>query len=240
MKNLYLAMLAVCGITLASAATGNNNGSAQNGSQITLTNADSWVSDGVFAISFELDHPLNQIPYFEFNIFLGDGKGNGEGNSTRVDIASMVMYGDIEALTMTATNSTATFTQYSLQTGGPFLPDATGPFIVQYNLNERNVTFSYVKDDSILELASITLKPEASLPPTIAPAASGITFTTGEGVGQPSDAYGTIDNVTTWHGEVSAEEVKNPPAPAPAVPEPATATLGLLALCGLATRRRRK
>lgn len=139
----------------------NNNGSAQNGTQITLSNADSWVSDGVFAVSFELDHPLNQIPYFEFNIVLGDGKNN----STRIDIASMVYSGDIQVLTMTATNNTASFYQYSPMTGGPFLPDATGPFIVQYNLNERNVTFSYVKDDSILMLATVTLKAEASLPP---------------------------------------------------------------------------
>ena len=240
MKQLFITLLAICGAGLAAAATGNNNGSAQNGTQITLSNADSWVSDGVFAISFELDHPLNQIPYFEFNIVLGDGKNN----STRIDIASTVttnpVFGDIQALTMTATNSTASFSQNSLMTGGPFLPDATGPFIVQYNLNERNVTFSYVQDGSILELATVTLKVEASLPPTIDPSVSGITFTTGEGVGQPSDAYGTVDNVTTWDGEVSAENVQNPPPAAPAVPEPATATLSLMALCGLAARRRRK
>ncbi|MBQ5664432.1 MAG: hypothetical protein IIV41_01025, partial [Akkermansia sp.] len=139
MKQLFITLLAICGAGLAAAATGNNNGSAQNGTQITLSNADSWVSDGVFAISFELDHPLNQIPYFEFNIVLGDGKNN----STRIDIASTVttspVFGDIQALTMTATNSTASFSQNSLMTGGPFLPDATGQFIVQYNQNERNV-----------------------------------------------------------------------------------------------------
>ena len=173
---------------------------------------------------------------FEFNIVLGDGKNN----STRIDIASTVYSGGIEALTMTATNNTASFFQYSLLTGGPFLPDATGPFVLQYNLNERNVTFSYVQDGSILTLATVTLKAEASLPPTIDPSASGITFTTGEGVGQPSDAYGIVDNVTTWDGEVSAENVQNPPPAAPAVPEPATATLSLMALCGLAARRRRK
>ena len=238
MKQLFITLLAICGAGLAAAATGNNNGSAQNGTQITLSNADSWVSDGVFAISFELDHPLNQIPYFEFNIVLGDGKNN----STRIDIASAVTsspyFGNIEALTMTASGQTAQFSQTSLQSG-PFLPDATGPFIVQYNQNERNVTFSYVQDGSILELATVTLKVEASLPPTIAPSASGITFTTGEGVGQPSDAYGTVDNVTTWDGEVSAENVQNPPPAAPAVPEPATATLSLLALTALCARRRR-
>lgn len=239
MKQLFITLLAICGAGLAAAATGNNNGSAQNGTQITLSNADSWVSDGVFAISFELDHPLNQIPYFEFNIVLGDGKNN----STRIDIASAVTsspyFGNIEALTMTASGQTAQFSQTSLQSG-PFLPDATGPFIVQYNQNERNVTFSYVQDGSILELGSVTLKVEASLPPTIDPSVSGITFTTGEGVGQPSDAYGTVDNVTTWDGEVSAENVQNPPPAVPAVPEPATATLSLMALCGLAARRRRK
>ena len=239
MKQLFITLLAICGAGLAAAATGNNNGSAQNGTQITLSNADSWVSDGVFAISFELDHPLNQIPYFEFNIVLGDGKNN----STRIDIASAVTsspyFGNIEALTMTASGQTAQFSQTSLQSG-PFLPDATGPFIVQYNQNERNVTFSYFQDGSILELATVTLKVEASLTPTIDPSVSGITFTTGEGVGQPSDAYGTVDNVTTWDGEVSAENVQNPPPAAPAVPEPATATLSLMALCGLAARRRRK
>lgn len=237
-------MLAVCGITLASAATGNNNGSAQNGTQITLSNADSWVSDGVFAISFELDHPLNQIPYFEFNIVLGDGTSS----AVRVDIAASS--GEYESLSFTSNHQNSEFNKTTnpivemwapdMYSAEPLLPDSSGPFIVQYNQNEDYISFSYVKDGSILELASITLKPEASLPPTIDPAASGITFTTGEGVGQPSDAYGTIDNVTTWNGEVSVEEVKNPPAPAPAVPEPATATLGLLALCGLATRRRRK
>jgi hypothetical protein len=194
MKQLFITLLAICGAGLAAAATGNNNGSAQNGTQITLSNADSWVSDGVFAISFELDHPLNQIPYFEFNIVLGDGKNN----STRIDIASAVTsspyFGNIEALTMTASGQTAQFSQTSLQSG-PFLPDATGPFIVQYNQNERNVTFSYVQDGSILELATVTLKVEASLPPTIDPSVSGITFTTGEGVGQPSDAYGTVDKL---------------------------------------------
>lgn len=239
MKKLFITLLALCGASLAAAATGNNNGSAQNGTQITLGNADSWIADGVFAVSFELEHPLNQIPYFEFNIILGDGKNN----STRINIASTVTsspyFGDIEALTMTATQQTTQFSQTSLQSG-PFLPDATGPFVLQYNLNERNVTFSYVQDGSILELATVTLKVEASLPPTIDPSVSGITFTTGEGVGQPSDAYGTVDNVTTWDGEVSAENIQNPPPATPAVPEPATATLSLLALCGVAARRRRK
>lgn len=244
MKQLFITLLAICGAGLAAAATGNNNGSAQNGTQITLSNADSWVSDGVFAISFELGHPLNQIPYFEFNIVLGDGTSS----AVRVDIAASS--GTYESLSFTSNHQNSEFNKTTnpvvgmwapdMYSAEPLLPDSSGPFIVQYNQNEDYISFSYVKDDSILELASITLKPEASLPTTIDPSASGITFTTGESVGQPSDAYGTVDNVTTWDGEVSAENVQNPPPAAPAVPEPATATLSLLALCGLAARRRRK
>ena len=45
----------------------------------------------------------------------------------------------------------------------------------------------------------------------------------------------TIDNVTLWSRALSAKEVR-----AFAVPEPTTATLSLLALAGLAARRRRK
>ena len=44
-----------------------------------------------------------------------------------------------------------------------------------------------------------------------------------------------IDNLTIWNTALSSDAVA-----AAAIPEPATATLSLLALCGLAARRRRK
>ena len=46
---------------------------------------------------------------------------------------------------------------------------------------------------------------------------------------------GYIDNLYVWNRALGTTEVK-----ALVVPEPATATLSLLALCGLAARRRRK
>ncbi len=45
--------------------------------------------------------------------------------------------------------------------------------------------------------------------------------------------------LTIWQGKVTAADMANP-TPAPSIPEPTTATLSLLALAGLAARRRRK
>ena len=56
-----------------------------------------------------------------------------------------------------------------------------------------------------------------------------------------ADTYTPLDGIdlTIWQGTVSASDMANP-TPAPSVPEPTTATLSLLALAGLAARRRRK
>lgn len=48
----------------------------------------------------------------------------------------------------------------------------------------------------------------------------------------------TVSELRTWTGEVTVEDIKNPP-PAGSVHGPATASLSLLALAGLAARRRR-
>ncbi len=61
-------------------------------------------------------------------------------------------------------------------------------------------------------------------------------FGGGRGIGD-GGAF-TIDNVTVWNRALDAAAVKA--IAAPAVPEPTTATLSLLALAGLAARRRRK
>ena len=54
----------------------------------------------------------------------------------------------------------------------------------------------------------------------------------------------TVDNIAVWNRALSAEEVASlplsVPEPSPSVPEPTTATLSLLALAGLAARRRRR
>lgn len=47
--------------------------------------------------------------------------------------------------------------------------------------------------------------------------------------------FGTVSEVQTWTGEVTADTI----AESKLVPEPTTAALSLLALAGLAARRRR-
>ena len=54
----------------------------------------------------------------------------------------------------------------------------------------------------------------------------------------PIDA--TVDNLTIWDRALTTEEVQGFIVPTQSVPEPTTATLSLLALAGLAARRRRK
>lgn len=57
------------------------------------------------------------------------------------------------------------------------------------------------------------------------------------GIGEIYTPLEGID-LTIWHGKVTAADMANP-ASAPTVPEPTTSTLSLLALAGLAARRRR-
>ena len=60
----------------------------------------------------------------------------------------------------------------------------------------------------------------------------------GGGTRLTGDETVEFDNVTIWNKALSEKEVGY--IVTPAIPEPATATLSLLALCGLAARRRRK
>lgn len=58
------------------------------------------------------------------------------------------------------------------------------------------------------------------------------------GNGRDVDGTVTFENVVVWNRALDAVEVQS--LVVRAVPEPATATLSLLALAGLAARRRRK
>ena len=107
--------------------------------------------------------------------------------------------------------------------------------MIQFNSEDNTVCFAYLNEGNFLEvLATSTLNATYTLPTTIN--VSKMTYSMDNVATTPP-----VEEVVTWQGEVSAEEVANPSVvpTVPSVPEPATATLSLLALCGLAARRRR-
>lgn len=84
--------------------------------------------------------------------------------------------------------------------------------------NSDTVTFTY--DDGVTPSTALT----------------GFQFGAAFGGGRVSNSV-TVDNIAVWNRALSAAEVASLPL---TVPEPTTATLSLLALAGLAARRRRK
>lgn len=65
----------------------------------------------------------------------------------------------------------------------------------------------------------------------------------GQGTTTMTSSSGTIDNLTIWGKALTETEIQgiiSRTSQPYAIPEPTTATLSLLALCGLAVRRRRK
>lgn len=116
----------------------------------------------------------------------------------------------------------------------PFIPDSV-PFLFQYDSDSKKFTFSYYMEyDSdknphdLTEIISVNLGDNNVFETGISSGSFAITVPTG-----------SVSEIRTWIGVVTADDLANP-TPAPSVPEPTTATLSLLALAGLAARRRRK
>lgn len=224
MKNTLSIILLLCGIAQANAAY------VVGDADFSLEDATAMVSGGSFAVSFDFgDQTLYEVATdnkgLDFNLTIGTGNGVPEADrkSYRIDIRCMSMpdYG-FNSLGLTSTD-------YTVNPDSSTIPEVKGPFIIQYlaatdNTNAQ-VTLSYVNNDSLQEIASVTLSDNHTLPSTIGFAEIKVT-----------NAFEmSVDtDITTWTGVVTAEDIKNPqPAPSPAVPEPTTATLSLLAVAAV-------
>ena len=93
----------------------------------------------------------------------------------------------------------------------------------------NNVLTAYVGDTALAETVTFTYAEDV----TPSTALTGFQFAAAFG-GERGYATVTLDDIGVWNRALSAEEVASLP-----IPEPTTATLSLLALAGLAARRRR-
>lgn len=201
--------------------------------KITLDEVAQTFNTGTFAFSFDLDLVLGYTgEKFDFNFAFGDGAQSG-GLSLSYAPNSLAMFSPAPYLLTIGGNVEGGVSMDNMV----FFSENSGKLIFQVNDlfgDTRSATLSWCEDDgahwSELWSGNIT----GTLPSTITNASATMTAN-GGAVVPPVEKI----EFTAWQGEVAAEDIQNP-TPAPSVPEPATATLSLLALAGLAVRRRRK
>ena len=214
-----------------------------SGSTLELSDVATFSQNGDFGLFFDMGLPLNEAGKVDFQLRFGEGKGGDGANISFSFDADARQYFDMA----TWQYIDAPYGVYTLSGNGgttiaAFDTEITAnKLLIQIkNLFEDNplVSISVYDDNDILtEIATADIKPNANgnLPESISEmnvvlSTQSIPAIEDKGI-----------NITTWQGEVSADDIKNPSylAPSPTVPEPATATLSLLALAGLAARRRR-
>lgn len=187
-----------------------------------------------FAVSFSFDgaslYEVSCSGLFEFKWIIGTGNAVPEANrkSYRIDLACYTSpYPDFYPSYTTFTSADGEMKSLTE------VPSVDGPYIVQYLAASDSTTgnahalFSYFDGNKLNNIIDIELDAAHKLPTTI-------------GYAQLSLSSGSYSaDAAVWKGVVTADDIMNPTYET-TVPEPATATLGLLALAGLAARRRRK
>lgn len=215
MKKTLIALIALAGLAHVSEASAfytKDDFDDNLSGEINLFDEVETFATGTYAITFELDTALTDINSISNFLTLT----LGGSHSYKVNIACM---GSYPMMTMTVdgkgTYNSGWKYEYTI-------PSSADIYILQ--INEGDATFSYYTENGgIKEIISV--QTDYTMPDPMNAAYLQIDST-------------SVSNLTIWVGEVDAGDIQNP-TPAPAVPEPATATLGLLALAGLAARRRR-
>lgn len=234
MKKTLCTLLAICGVSLATAASVSNDDYtySNSGATFELSDAGVFTEGGDFALLLDFGCPLKDAGNVDFVFaFGGDGLGAHVDFSYAPDFGMMTFSanGKLEYKTGITIDASVLL----LQINGLYATDT-----------EPTVSLSYYDDNKQLsEIWTATIQKSKTedggeaLPTTIKTAnvtvtAPSLPMTEESGIG-----------ITTWQGEVTPEDIEEPTyvePSSPSVPEPATATLSLLALCGLAARRRRK
>ena len=222
MKKTLFTLIALIGLSSAYAADVTKDDFADNLSgTISLEEVATSFNSGTFAVSFEFDGSLHTGQAFTFT--LGDNIDKA-GHSYQISFECNAMLGILTFGGKDANGASATTKEY-LWT----VPDTQGPLLLQVK-DTSAITLSYYDNGELTTLISLTTN--GVLPEEIKLAKLILGSTT---------ATSTASNIRIWEGEVTSTEMANPPAVTDkTVPEPATATLSLLALAALAARRRRR
>ena len=242
MKKTIFSFLAFLAVPVVTAASISNDDYLynQNDTEFDLIDATTFAEDGNFALLIDIGTPLSQAGSVDFHFGFGEGT-DGPGtyiaftSSPDTKIAWDEHFNIIDA--PNGIFAVSIKGRQPITLGYESMIDATSLlFQVQGLFSDTpTASISYFEDGTLHEIYSTSL-PNESLPSTVNTANLRIRS---ENLPM-NDEQGV--NITTWQGEVSAEDIKNPTylEPTPSVPEPTTATLSLLALAGLAARRRRK
>ncbi len=218
MKQTIFALIALAGVAAAADVTQDqmtNPDFAIVDATIDLNDvAKSTFEGGTFAISFMLDSLIG----VDLKLQMGDGISDGQGYP--VALASNSMY-----LSLTIPGINFSFDNVLMSP-----PDLRGGFVIQCVTDDSGTvaTLSHLNGTSLDKV--FTISSSRPFPSTINTASLSL---------GPNNTS-SVSDLRTWSGVVTAENMQNPPPATPSVPEPTTATLSLLALAGLAARRRRK
>lgn len=222
MKKIFSSILLLCAAPAVTAATISQDSYeyTKSGQPIDLGD-DILGNKGSFSITYDLvGVNLNDIvekggPIFSLTV------ADENGTEGSITIAYSSMLGFFSA----GLGGMNTFSDV------PYIPIST-PFVFQYDSTDNTFSFSYYHEyDSdnnphdLTEILSFSIGEDNIFERGIATGNFTITLPQGE-----------ADNIKTWSGAATADDI----AAAKSIPEPATATLSLLALCGLAARRRRR
>ena len=214
MKKTIITLLALCGVASAADVTKDDFEDNLNRVSIFLDDVATSFSSGTFAVSFEAESSYA----LDLNLQMGGGE------SFYISVSSNNTYLSITAPNLDLMSSMVMFpAEYS------------GSFLLQcINNNGFVITLSHFDEGTQLFTPIHEVTTNCTFPSSLNTA----TFNVGT---SNSNSSSPVSELRIWEGIVTETEMANPPAAlSPVIPEPTTASLSLLALAGLAARRRRK
>ncbi len=235
----FFAFLAAPVVTAASISNDNYLYN-KNDTEFTLNDATTFAEDGNFALLLDIGTPLSQAGNVDFHFGFGEGPGGPGAYIAFMSAPDTKLAWDEQFNIISAPNGTFAVGlkgQQTITLGYETIINATSLLFQVHDLfsDTPTASISYFEDGTLHEIYSTSI-PNENLPSIVNTANIRIRS---EKLPM-NDEQGV--SITTWQGKVSAEDIKNPTylEPTPSVPEPTTATLSLLALAGLAARRRRR